>query len=104
VLNDMLTLINLNRNPHSNSNPDSNPNRNQVHHESGPLKSIRTDNFRVKRFIAKYTINPAIAHGMSEIIGSLEVGKLADLRRYKKLQIISYLLSFIDVPNPNPTL
>ncbi|UJW86868.1 urease subunit alpha [Devosia sp. SL43] len=37
------------------------------------------DNFRVKRYIAKYTINPAIAHGMSAHIGSIEVGKRADL-------------------------
>ncbi len=37
------------------------------------------DNFRVKRYIAKYTINPAIAHGMSAHIGSIAVGKLADL-------------------------
>jgi len=37
------------------------------------------DNFRVKRYVSKYTINPAIAHGMSHLIGSVEVGKLADL-------------------------
>jgi urease subunit alpha len=37
------------------------------------------DNFRVKRYIAKYTINPAIAHGMSHLIGSVETGKFADL-------------------------
>ncbi|MGF1625344.1 MAG: urease subunit alpha, partial [Alphaproteobacteria bacterium] len=37
------------------------------------------DNFRVRRYIAKYTINPAIAHGISHEIGSIEVGKLADL-------------------------
>ena len=37
------------------------------------------DNFRVKRYISKYTINPAITQGMSHIIGSVEVGKLADL-------------------------
>jgi len=37
------------------------------------------DNFRVKRYISKYTINPAIAQGMSHILGSVEVGKLADL-------------------------
>ncbi|MGO9741794.1 MAG: urease subunit alpha [Roseiarcus sp.] len=39
----------------------------------------RADNFRVKRYIAKYTINPAIAHGVSKHIGSVEKGKLADL-------------------------
>jgi urease subunit alpha len=37
------------------------------------------DNLRIRRYIAKYTINPAIAHGISEHVGSLEVGKLADL-------------------------
>ena len=37
------------------------------------------DNYRVKRYISKYTINPAIAQGMSHILGSVEVGKLADL-------------------------
>ena len=37
------------------------------------------DNLRIRRYIAKYTINPAIAHGMAHIIGSVEVGKLADL-------------------------
>ena len=37
------------------------------------------DNFRVKRYISKYTINPAIAQGMSHVLGSVEVGKLADL-------------------------
>ena len=45
--------------------------------------SSRNDNFRVKRYIAKYTINPAIAHGMSHIVGSLEVGKWADLVVWK---------------------
>ena len=45
--------------------------------------SSRNDNFRVKRYVAKYTINPAIAHGMSHIIGSLEVGKWADLVVWK---------------------
>ena len=41
--------------------------------------SERTDNFRVKRYIAKYTINPAITHGIGHLVGSLEVGKLADI-------------------------
>ncbi|MFZ5736851.1 MAG: urease subunit alpha [Pseudomonadota bacterium] len=44
-----------------------------------PQDSSRNDNFRVKRYIAKYTINPAIAHGVSKLIGSVEVGKMADL-------------------------
>ena len=43
----------------------------------GSLSAI--DNERVKRYIAKYTINPAIAHGFSEVLGSVEVGKMADL-------------------------
>ncbi len=43
----------------------------------------RHDNFRVKRYIAKYTINPAIAHGISSEVGSIEVGKLADLVLWK---------------------
>ncbi len=37
------------------------------------------DNYRAKRYVAKYTINPAIAHGISDIVGSVEEGKLADL-------------------------
>jgi len=41
------------------------------------------DNFRVKRYIAKYTINPAISHGISEYTGSLESGKLADIVLWK---------------------
>ena len=43
----------------------------------------RHDNFRVKRYIAKYTINPAIAHGIAGEVGSIEVGKLADLVLWK---------------------
>ena len=41
------------------------------------------DNFRVKRYIAKYTINPAIAHGIAAEVGSIEAGKLADLVLWK---------------------
>lgn len=49
--------------------------------ERGPLPedSPRNDNTRVKRYLAKYTINPAIAHGISAHVGSIEVNKLADL-------------------------
>ncbi len=45
--------------------------------------SARNDNFRVKRYIAKYTINPALAHGIAGHVGSVEVGKLADLVLWK---------------------
>ena len=41
------------------------------------------DNFRVKRYIAKYTINPALTHGIAHTVGSVEVGKLADLVLWK---------------------
>ena len=43
----------------------------------------RHDNFRAKRYIAKYTINPAITHGISHVVGSIEVGKIADLVLWK---------------------
>ncbi|MFH1816408.1 MAG: urease subunit alpha [Pseudomonadota bacterium] len=45
--------------------------------------TARNDNFRVKRYIAKYTINPAITHGIGHVVGSIEVGKLADLVLWK---------------------
>ena len=48
--------------------------RGQLLEETG-----KNDNFRAKRYIAKYTINPAIAHGISGQVGSIEVGKMADL-------------------------
>lgn len=44
-----------------------------------PEDCARNDNFRVKRYISKYTINPAITHGISDYVGSVEVGKMADL-------------------------
>jgi len=49
--------------------------------QRGPLPedSARNDNFRIKRYIAKYTINPALTHGIGHVVGSIEVGKLADL-------------------------
>ena len=53
--------------------------------QRGPLPedSDYSDNFRAKRYIAKYTINPAIAHGISHEVGSIEAGKLADLVLWK---------------------
>jgi urease subunit alpha len=44
-----------------------------------PSDDSESDNARIKRYIAKYTINPAIAHGISHLVGSVEVGKFADL-------------------------
>jgi urease subunit alpha len=53
--------------------------------QRGPLPqdSERNDNFRVKRYVAKYTINPAVSHGISHEVGSIEVGKMADLVLWK---------------------
>ena len=54
--------------------------------QRGPLPedaAAGDDNTRVKRYVAKYTINPAIAHGMADHVGSLEVGKLADIVLWK---------------------
>lgn len=53
--------------------------------QRGPLSGdgARNDNFRIKRYIAKYTINPAIAHGISHEVGSIEVGKWADIVIWK---------------------
>ena len=53
--------------------------------QRGALKedSSRNDNMRAKRYIAKYTINPAITHGIAHEVGSIEVGKLADLVLWK---------------------
>ena len=48
-----------------------------------PGDPARHDNLRVKRYIAKYTINPAIAHGIAHVVGSVEPGKLADLVLWK---------------------
>src|SRR6266849_3248385 len=52
----------------------------KMRQQRGPLAGDGTaDNMRIKRYLAKYTINPAIAHGISDVVGSIEVGKLADL-------------------------
>jgi urease alpha subunit len=53
--------------------------------QRGPLPGERSgnDNLRIRRYISKYTINPAVAHGMAHCIGSVETGKLADLVLWK---------------------
>jgi urease subunit alpha len=53
--------------------------------QRGPLApdTEHSDNFRAKRYVAKYTINPAISHGISHEVGSIEVGKMADLVLWK---------------------
>jgi urease subunit alpha len=48
-----------------------------------PEDSARNDNFRIKRYVSKYTINPALTHGIAHEVGSIEPGKLADLVLWK---------------------
>lgn len=82
-----------------------------------PTDSEKSDNNRIKRYIAKYTINPAIANGISEHVGSIEVGKLADLVIWKpgffgvrpeiiiKSGMIAYAVSGdpnASIPTPQP--
>ncbi len=50
-----------------------------------PEETGDNDNSRVKRYIAKYTINPALTHGIAQVVGSIEVGKLADLVLWKPM-------------------
>jgi urease alpha subunit len=70
------------------------------------------DNFRVKRYIAKYTINPAIAHGMAHMVGSVEVGKMADLVLWKpgffgakpEMIIKGGTISYAQMGDPNASI
>src|SRR3984957_2558805 len=57
----------------------------KMRRQRGPLPGDQAsnDNLRIKRYLSKYTINPALAHGMGHLIGSIEVGKLADLVLWK---------------------
>jgi len=57
--------------------------RGQLAPDGKKLMSQPNDNFRAKRYVAKYTINPAITHGIAHEVGSVEVGKLADLVIWK---------------------
>jgi len=70
------------------------------------------DNNRIKRYIAKYTINPAIAHGMSHVIGSVEKGKLADLVLWRPaffgakpdMVIKGGVIAWAQIGDPNATI
>ena len=70
------------------------------------------DNLRIRRYIAKYTINPAIAHGMSHIIGSIETGKLADLVLWKpsffgvkpELVLKGGIIAYSQMGDPNASI
>lgn len=81
----------------------------------GPLeedKKLGADNTRVKRYISKYTINPAITHGMSHLVGSVEVGKLADLVLWspanfgtKPTQVLKAgLIAYAQMGDPNASI
>jgi urease subunit alpha len=74
--------------------------------------SDRNDNNRAKRYISKYTINPAIAHGLSGVVGSIETGKLADLVLWKphffgvkpELVLKGGMIAFAQMGDPNASI
>ncbi|OIS93456.1 urease subunit alpha [Brucella cytisi] len=82
--------------------------------QRGPLSqdSGRNDNFRAKRYVAKYTINPAITHGFAHEIGSIEVGKRADLVLWKpeffgvkpSLVMIGGMIAIAPMGDPNASI
>ena len=82
--------------------------------QRGPLSqdSSRNDNFRAKRYVAKYTINPAITHGFAHEIGSIEVGKRADLVLWKpqffgvkpSLVMIGGMIAMAPMGDPNASI
>lgn len=82
--------------------------------QRGPLPedSARNDNFRAKRYVAKYTINPAITHGFAHEIGSIEVGKRADLVLWKpsffgvkpSLVMIGGMIATAPMGDPNASI
>jgi urease subunit alpha len=77
-----------------------------------PEDPARHDNFRVKRYIAKYTINPAITHGIAGEVGSVEVGKRADLVLWKpaffgakpSLVLIGGMIAAAPMGDPNASI
>ncbi|MDM9625589.1 urease subunit alpha [Rhizobium sp. S152] len=82
--------------------------------QRGPLPedSGRNDNFRVKRYVAKYTINPALTHGFAHEIGSVHVGKRADLVLWKpaffgikpQLVLIGGMIAIAPMGDPNASI
>lgn len=82
--------------------------------QRGPLPedSGRNDNFRVKRYVAKYTINPALTHGFADQIGSIQVGKRADLVLWKpaffgikpQLVLIGGMIAIAPMGDPNASI
>ncbi|MGF1568761.1 MAG: urease subunit alpha [Nodosilinea sp.] len=82
--------------------------------QRGPLPedSSRNDNYRAKRYVAKYTINPAITHGIADHVGSLEVGKLADICLWKpaffgvkpELVIKGGVIAWAQMGDPNASI
>jgi urease subunit alpha len=82
--------------------------------QRGPLPedSARNDNFRAKRYVAKYTINPAITHGFAHEIGSIAVGKRADLVLWKpaffgikpSLVMIGGMIATAPMGDPNASI
>jgi urease subunit alpha len=77
-----------------------------------PVDTDRNDNLRAKRYIAKYTINPAITHGIADYVGSIEVGKLADLCLWKpaffgvkpELVIKGGVIAWAQMGDPNASI
>jgi urease subunit alpha len=73
---------------------------------------VKSDNFRAKRYIAKYTINPAITHGIADYVGSIEEGKLADLCLWKpaffgvkpEMVIKGGLIAWSQMGDPNASI
>lgn len=80
--------------------------------ETNNKKTIKNDNFRVKRYISKYTINPAITHGISKYVGSIEPGKIADLVLWKpsffgvkpEMVIKSGMIVYAGIGDPNAAI
>jgi urease subunit alpha len=77
-----------------------------------PGDTTRNDNTRAKRYVAKYTINPALAHGIGHLVGSIEPGKIADLLLYKpayfgvkpELVLKGGLMVYAQMGDPNASI